>query len=241
MHSLILAIQFLTRIPLPVRFEPCERHWGQSVLFYPFAGLLIGLILVGALGLLGAGQPELKAAILLILWVGITGGLHLDGLADCADAWAGGMGSHERSLAIMKDPAAGPIAVIWLMLVLMLKWAALVEIVKQLDAAAVLIVPMLGRLAIMALMLTTAYVRPGGLGEKMIVNLPVVPAQLSIVAWLICALWFIGLIPVLVALFVWLGIRYIALRRLGGVTGDVYGAAVELTEAAVLASVVLHV
>ncbi|MDO8846653.1 adenosylcobinamide-GDP ribazoletransferase [Methylicorpusculum sp.] len=241
MHSLILALQFLTRIPLPVRFESSERQWGQSVLFYPLVGLLIGLMLVFVLVLLGTGQPELKAAMLLILWVGISGGLHLDGLADCADAWAGGMGSRERSLAIMKDPAAGPIAVIWLILVLMLKWAALVEIVKQSDTAVLLIVPMLGRLAIMAMMLTTPYVRPGGLGEKMIVNLPLIPARLSLAAWLICTLWFIGWMPVLVAILVGLAIRYIALRRLGGVTGDVYGAAVELTEAAVLASVALHV
>jgi adenosylcobinamide-GDP ribazoletransferase len=241
MHSLLLALQFLTRIPLPVYFEPSERQSGQSVLFYPLVGLLIGLMLVLALGLLGTGQPELNAAMLLILWVGITGGLHLDGLADCADAWAGGMGSPERSLAIMKDPAAGPIAVIWLILVLMVKWAALVEIVKQSDAEALLMVPMLGRLAIMALMLTAPYVRPGGLGEKMIVNLPVTPARLSLVAWLICVLWFTGWMPVLVALLVWLAIRYLALRRLGGVTGDVYGAAVELTEAAVLAVVAMYV
>lgn len=241
MHSLILAIQFLTRIPLPVRFESSERQWGQSVLFYPLVGLLIGLMLVLVLGFLGSGQPELKAVMLLILWVGITGGLHLDGLADCADAWAGGMGSPERSLAIMKDPAAGPIAVIWLILVLMVKWSALVEIVKQSDAEALLMVPMLGRLAIMALMLTAPYVRPGGLGEKMIVNLPVTPARLSLAAWLICALWFTGWMTVLVALLVWLAIRYLALRRLGGVTGDVYGAAVELSEAAVLAAVALHV
>jgi adenosylcobinamide-GDP ribazoletransferase len=241
MHSLLLALQFLTRIPLPFCFEPSERQSGQSVLFYPLVGLLIGLMLVLALGLLGTGQPELNAAMLLLLWVGITGGLHLDGLADCADAWAGGMGSPERSLAIMKDPAAGPIAVIWLILVLMVKWSALVEIVKQSDAEALLMIPMLGRLAIMALMLTAPYVRPGGLGEKMIVNLPVTPARLSLVAWLICALWFTGWMPVLVALLVWLAIRYLALRRLGGVTGDVYGAAVELTEAAVLAVVAMYV
>ncbi|MCD2450162.1 adenosylcobinamide-GDP ribazoletransferase [Methylicorpusculum oleiharenae] len=241
MHSLLLALQFLTRIPLPVYFEPSERQWGHSVLFYPFVGLLIGLMLVLALGLLGTEQPALKAAMLLILWVGITGGLHLDGLADCADAWAGGMSSPERSLAIMKDPAAGPIAVIWLILVLMVKWAALVEIVKQSDAEALLMVPMLGRLAIMALMLTAPYVRPGGLGEKMIVNLPVTLARLSLAAWLICAIWFAGWMPVLVALLVWLAIRYLALRRLGGVTGDVYGAAVELSEAAVLAAVAMYV
>lgn len=241
MQALILAIQFLTRIPVPLAIEPGERQWGQSVLHYPLVGILIGAMLVLSHMILGTEQPALKAGLLLILWVAITGGLHLDGLADCADAWAGGMSSRERSLQIMKDPAAGPVAVIWLVLVLILKWAALVELLRQSAETALLLAPMLGRLAIMMLMLTTAYIRPGGLGEKMSVNLPVLQARASIIVWLGVALWLAGMAPVLAALSIWLWIRHVARQRLGGVTGDVYGAAVELTEAAVLAAMALHV
>jgi adenosylcobinamide-GDP ribazoletransferase len=67
----------------------------------------------------------LHAALLLTVWVLLSGGLHLDGLADSADAWLGGFGDRERTLTIMKDPRSGPIAVVVLVLVLLLKFCAL--------------------------------------------------------------------------------------------------------------------
>ncbi|MGR9115798.1 MAG: adenosylcobinamide-GDP ribazoletransferase, partial [Gammaproteobacteria bacterium] len=131
MYAFALALQFLTRIPVPLHFTATDRQLGLSVLFYPLVGLMIGSVLW--LLNLGFGEMsvELKAALILTCWVWLSGGLHLDGLADCADAWVGGLGSRERSLEIMKDPAAGPSAVVVLVLVLLLKWTALAAVLEN--------------------------------------------------------------------------------------------------------------
>ena len=96
-----------------------NRWWlGRSLLAYPLVGLLIGTLLAGIAWLTGGAPSAVSAAILLLLWVLITGALHLDGLADCADAWIGWQGSHERSLQILKDPHVGSSAVTVLVTVL---------------------------------------------------------------------------------------------------------------------------
>lgn len=79
------------------------------------------------------------------VWVGLSGGLHLDGLADTADAWIGGHADRQRTLEIMKDPRSGPIAVVVLLLVLLLKFAALVVLLGQGAWAGLLLAPWLGR------------------------------------------------------------------------------------------------
>ena len=94
---------------------------------YPLAGLVIGALCgIGAALFDGVGEG-LRAAIVLTLWVALTGGLHLDGLADWADAWAGGRGDRAKSLALLEDPHAGAMAIVALVLVLLVKFAALAE------------------------------------------------------------------------------------------------------------------
>lgn len=121
-HSFFIALQFLTRLPVNFSIHYSDRHLGQSPLFYPFIGLLIGALLFLLATLLPEQTNSLNAALILSTWVLITGGLHLDGLADCSDAWAGGLNNKSRTLKIMKDPTAGPIAIVILVLLLLLKW-----------------------------------------------------------------------------------------------------------------------
>src|SRR3989344_9460768 len=110
LRSFLIALQFLTRFPLPAFGRPEDRDVGRSLLFYPLIGFLIGAMLV-ALNEVAAGTSEaLRAALLLAAWVIVTGGLHLDVLADSADAWAGGLGDRQRTLATLKDPRRGPAA-----------------------------------------------------------------------------------------------------------------------------------
>ena len=235
MTSFCLALQFLTRIPIPFELKLSDQALGRSVLFYPLVGLLIGGILVAIANILSdIAGIEVQAALLLISWVLLTGGLHLDGLADCADAWAGGLGDKQRSLEIMKDPAAGPIAVVTLILVLLLKWSACVYILQTPMWLVLLIAPVLGRLAILALMLSTPNIRVQGLGEKLQQYLPKQAAMLILIAILAVCAWLISFSTMLVVFIVCMLIRQLASSRLGGVTGDVYGAAVELVEVAVL-------
>ena len=139
-HALVLAFQFLTRIPVYRVFSiaslvPSKQVAGKALLYYPAVGLVIGLWLAALPWLLcyfaadvGTG---LQAGLVLVLWVWITGGLHLDGLADSADAWMGGFGDRQRTLDLMKDPTCGPSAVVVLVLVLLHLWCCILVIIKS--------------------------------------------------------------------------------------------------------------
>jgi adenosylcobinamide-GDP ribazoletransferase len=236
MKAFLLALQFLTCLPVSLKAAPGPADWGRSALAYPLVGLLIGLLLAGLQHLVGHADPLLLAALLTVTWALITGGLHLDGLADSADAWVGGHGDRERTLAIMKDPRSGPAAVSTLALVLLLKFVALAALVKAGAWLALLLAPVLGRSALVALLLSTPYVRPGGMGSAMSAHLPRAAAVLALLLAAVGALVAgkIGALALAVAAVAWLGLRWMMVRRLGGMTGDTLGAAVELTEVAVL-------
>lgn len=240
MHSFLVALQFLTRIPIHGRSITDDRQLGRSVLYYPLVGLLIGGLLYGAALFLAGQQTMVAAAILLCAWVLLTGALHLDGLADCADAWVGGFGDRQRSLNIMKDPASGPVAVAIVILVLLLKWSALTALIEQGRLAALLFVPLLGRAAILGLMLSAPYVSPQGLAEKLLQHLPITTTRWVAGISLLIAVLMLGILPVLAACLLLAWLRHAALSRLGGVTGDVYGAAVELVETGALTFAVLR-
>lgn len=236
MKPFLLALQFLTRLPTPALSRIRPGDWGRAVLFFPLVGLLVGGLLAGLQALLSGSDPLLQAALLAAAWVALTGGLHLDGLADCADAWVGGHGNREKTLAIMKDPASGPMGVAAVVLALLLKFAALAALVKGHAPPALLAAPVLGRAALPALLLASSYARPGGLGEAMARALPRKTAMF-LLAFVLAAVSAAGAWKgVLVAVAVFALVRGAAVRRIGGVTGDVLGAAVELTEVAVLAA-----
>lgn len=234
MTPFLIALQFLTTIPITLSAIPSDKHLGYSALFYPVIGLMIGGILVLFVQLFSTLPIQIEAAILLTLWILLTGGLHLDGLADCADAWVGGLGSKERSLQIMKDPAAGPIAVIVLILVLLLKWTTINVVLEKQQLFVLLFAPMLGRISILILMLITRYIRVGGIGEKIITNCPQAIATNISLFGILGSLFFLGFLPITLMLITLFIIRYFSNKRLGGTTGDVYGATVELVETSVL-------
>ncbi|MFJ2713686.1 adenosylcobinamide-GDP ribazoletransferase [Pseudomonas sp. NPDC087346] len=242
MLPLWIALQFLSSLPIRLSGMPAPEQLGRSLLFYPLVGLLFGVIL-WALNLLLSGAPLLlHAALLLTVWVLLSGALHLDGLADSADAWLGGFGDRERTLTIMKDPRSGPIAVVTLALVLLLKFTALVALIEQQQGLALIIVPLIGRAALLAVFLTTPYVRPGGLGQALADHLPRkagwrVLALSALGCLLIAGFQAIVALVVAFGVFVWL--RQVMVRRLGGTTGDTAGALLELLEVAVLVGLVL--
>jgi len=122
-----VALGFLTCLPVPRGLPHGGPTAGHSVVMYPLAGLVIGALCgIGAALFDGVGEG-LRAAIVVTLWVALTGGLHLDGLADWADAWAGGHGDRAKSLALLEDPHAGAMAAVALVLLLLVKFSALAE------------------------------------------------------------------------------------------------------------------
>lgn len=239
--SFFIALGLLTRIPVPKYFhvseEDSEKLFGYSVLFYPLVGVLIGGILVGLSSLLSFTDNLLSAGLVLSLWVLITGALHLDGLADSADAWLGGYGDKARTLEIMKDPRSGPAAVVILVLLLLLKFSALIIIEWQV----LLIVPVIARTSAMLLLATTPYVRSGGMGESAANNLP--KSGVWFVSLLVVGLSVYLLGQLSVALIVIFVIGYLSrsmmIKRIGGTTGDTTGALIEVIEVSSLISFIL--
>jgi adenosylcobinamide-GDP ribazoletransferase len=239
MNSFLIALQFLTIIPVTYSFIASDKQLGDSSLFYPVIGLIIGGILVFSTLWLSGLSLFVQAAIILILWVLLTGGLHLDGLADCADAWVGGLGSKQRSLDIMKDPAAGPIAVVVLVLLLLLKWSMISVIIEQKTIEVLLLAPMLGRVGILILMLIADYIRTDGLGKTIVLNLPVPAVKGLVLFCMLLSVYYLGILPIVFMLMMLFALYYQSKKRLGGVTGDVYGASVELVEITILLGFVI--
>ena len=237
-----IALQVLTVFPIQLKQMPSKQQNGQSLLFYPVIGLGIGLVLYTiALGL-SALPSMLLSSLILVIWIWLTGGLHLDGLADTADAWVGGFGDKERTLKIMKDPACGPIGVLSLIIVCILKWSAIYVLLEKQYVQALILFPMLGRLVPLFLFLTTDYVREKGLGSS-IANY--IPKMISIiVACLSLSLFtyfsWLGLGCIMISILILLYLRQQFIRRIDGITGDTVGASIELVEmAAILSFVVL--
>jgi adenosylcobinamide-GDP ribazoletransferase len=237
MRPFLITLQFLTRLPVRLGAAPEPAELGRSLLFYPLVGLLIGAILASLAYLLPSTAGPARAALVLCAWIGITGGLHLDGLADSADAWAGGMGDREKSLAIMKDPRCGPMAVSTVTALLILKFAALDTLIPRQEWMALWLAPVTGRGTTLLLFLGTPYVRAGGIGALMAERLPRGAAGWVLCGVAACAMLGAGgksplLFAYLAAVF-WLT-RRLMMERIGGATGDTAGALIELTETASL-------
>ena len=237
-----IALQFLSSLPITLPGMPKPQELGRSLLFYPLVGVLFGGVLWGVSALLAGIPLMLHAALLLTVWVLLSGGLPLDGLADSADAWLGGFGDRERTLTIMKDPRSGPIAVVVLVLVLLLKFCALLALIEHHQAMVLVIVPVIGRSALLGVFLTTPYVRAGGLGQALADHLPrkagwwVLAGSAFVCVALAgyAGLWALALATLG---FVWL--RHVMMRRLAGTTGDTAGALLELLEVLVLVGLAL--
>lgn len=238
-----IALQFLTTFPVRLSAMPTPQQNAQALLFYPVVGLLIGSILYGIALLLHALPVVLLSSVILVLWIWLTGGLHLDGLADTADAWVGGFGDKARTLAIMKDPSCGPIGVLSLVIVCLLKWSVLYVLLQKQLYTALMLFPLLGRLVPLFFFLSTDYVREKGLGSQLGQHL----ARPIAIALLL-------LTPLVALSWVWIGVVVLAsfylalwylrckfIQRIGGVTGDTIGASIEIIELATLLSFVFAV
>jgi len=174
--------------------------------------------------------------------VALTGALHIDGLADSADAWLGGGGDPQRTLAIMKDPRSGPAGVAAVVLTLLIKFAALAVLLRAELWPALLLAPLLARSAVIGLFLTTPYVRGEGLGSDLARHLPVA-AGWPVVALVAAAVPLVygrpGLRLVLIAALAAWWLRRLMMQRIAGTTGDTAGALIEVIETVCLVALAL--
>lgn len=242
LQPLWLACALLTTLPVSrlIHMPATPADAGRSVACYPVIGLLLGALLALAAWALGHVAPLLAAALLLAIWVGLTGALHLDGLADVVDAWFAGHGDPARTLTVMKDPAAGPMAVTVLVIVLLLKFAALVALGAATPVALAVAV-LVARAAAAGFMVSGRYVRANGIAAAQTASLPTSAVWLATIVSAVLALlllcflsWLVALAvagATLVFITVW---RNAWQRRIGGYTGDVVGALIECVETLVL-------
>jgi adenosylcobinamide-GDP ribazoletransferase len=247
--DLLRAVGLLTVLPVRPRWD--ERAVpGRAMAFYPLVGALIGGVLAGlacllSLSRLPAAAPLLPAALLLAAWTGITGGLHLDGWADCCDALFVPV-SRERRLEILHDPRLGSFGGIGLAVLLLVKLAAVQGIVSSPDRLLILlVVPAAARGALVIAARAFPLARPDGmaahfrqgLGAREVVLAAV--TALLVAALVAARIGWLALVPLVAALLTMLVMARLAVVRLGGLTGDVYGAIVELAETTALVAVCL--
>ncbi|MCU7798724.1 MAG: adenosylcobinamide-GDP ribazoletransferase [gamma proteobacterium symbiont of Lucinoma myriamae] len=243
MRSFYIALSFLTRIATPLKGDVTQKQIGESIVFYPLVGALMGLTFyISAEIILFFStdfSSEVLAAILLVIWVLVTGGLHLDGLADSADAWIGGLNDRDKTLEIMKDPYCGPIGVAIIVLVLLLKWTALSYLLKNDQSAFLIVLPMLSRSIIIVLFMTTVYVRESGLGTALLDYMPNEAILWSVLLVSALAYFiFANIFSMLLVAIVVIALRIMMIQRIGGMTGDTLGATVEIAEVTALIGLV---
>lgn len=243
MRSLLAALSFFSFIPVPgVRDAPELDGWALG--WAPLVGLLIGGGLVGLDALFGFLFPHpLRDALIVLGWLVLTGGTHIDGLADSLDglgAWA----APARRLDILRDPASGPFAVAGVAALLVVKMLAIAALPVRWGW--LLATPVMARFGMLLVVRAYPYARPEGLGAGLRARLTVGPLLLAVATTLATMLWVsraVGEGPAGVAIGAGVGSALLfgawAWARLRtGVTGDVYGAAVEVAEIAVLLAAV---
>ena len=235
--GLILAITFLTRLPMPnvSNFQSSDMH--KAVVWFPVAGLLVGLFVAGAWWLGGLVHPALAGLLGVLMWVWITGALHLDGLSDLTDALGAAHANQERFFAVLSDPHVGSFGVVALVLQLLSKFVLLTLAAEyHLSVVLIVLLPAWARLGAAWWSLSLPSIK-AGLGETFAWQGHTLQLRVGFVLLLLASLFVPWSLLVLLPLFLW---RYWLKQRLGGQTGDALGAGIELCESStLLLSVVL--
>jgi len=235
-RSFAVALTFLTRTPINLR-EVRDADFGQSLAWFPAVGLLLGAMLAWGEHLArGHASHELVALGLVALLLGLTGGLHIDGVADVFDGLGGSRGNRERMLDIMRDSRIGAHGAAAIVIVLVAKVFAIVELQRAGTSWALFVFPMAARWAVCVLVIGFPYVRNEGLGKAFNGHARVshLVVATCTTAAIVAITGMRAVVPTIAALAAALGLAFWMQRRLGGLTGDVYGAAIELAELAFL-------
>lgn len=237
MASLVLALRFLTILPVPGREAGGPGALGRAAWWFAAVGLILGTILVAADWLMALAFPPLLSALLVVsLWKILTGGIHLDGLADCLDGLGGG--DRQRRLAIMRDSRIGVFGAVGLILLFLIATMAVAEMPAPSRRRVLLLAPVVGRLAPVLIGARFRAATPDqGSGAPFLRGLPGWAGPVNLVATAALGGWLLGSWGFLITLgalaIVSLWSAFLA-WRLGGLTGDVLGSGVELGELMVL-------
>ena len=234
MKGLLIAIQFLTRLPTP-RIAVSSDEFAASMRWFPAVGLIVGALVAGVGWAGGQIDPSTGALLALLIWVAVTGALHLDGLGDIADARGAAHKDRERLLAVLADPHVGSFAVVTIALQLITKLVLLHVLVDRQEFVAIALIPFAARIGtlVWSRMLPDLH---AGLGSQF--RNAVRP--IDFVIWgvlLVAAAWVSPSLlaaPLIFAIWGWW-----LLRKIGGISGDGHGAGIEIGESLLLAAALL--
>lgn len=229
MKELVVALQFLTRMPTP-RIAVSSDEFAASMRWFPAAGAIVGLIVAGGGWLGGRTDPWIGALIALLLWTGVTGALHLDGLADIADASGAAHKDRERLLAVLADPHVGSFGAVAVALQLLAKLVLLHAAIDQGQVAAIACIPFAARIGPLV---WSRWLPPlhEGLGARFRGAVRPIDLALWAAALLVTAWFFPTFLVVLLFFALW---GWWILRRIGGISGDGHGAGIEIGETLLL-------
>ena len=233
MKYFLIALQFLTIIPLRKSIKIEEKDLSNSLIFFPIIGLIIGIFLILINYLISSFlSPLVVNTLIIIIWIGMSGALHLDGFCDTIDGLYGGQTKEER-LKIMKDSSIGAKGAIALICLLILKLSLLMEISPQYKYQALLFTPMIGRWGMVMGIFLVPYAREEGMAKsfikykdtKQLFWASLITLTTGLFLFKFISLGIIGLD---------LGIIFISTlylkRKIGGITGDTLGGLNEIIE-----------
>lgn len=246
-NRFLLALQFLTRIPVRKHIQVNDQEFANSALFYPIIGIIVGgMQVLLFLALDWALSPLVIALFLLIAPIALTGAFHLEGLSDTADGFLSSRDS-EGMLRIMKDSHIGTMGMIVVASFLLAKFVFLYEVLQNLNSFLVvgvlLFIPCLSRWGMVIAAGASKYARSGpglgrsfteGIGKKIVILSGIIPVVATI-----AYLKIIGGICVIIAILSALAGAWLSKRKINGVTGDVLGGINEMIEAILLFSVIV--
>ena len=228
-------MQFLTRIPIPIHVDFNNRSFSIGAVFAPLIGLCIGAFSAGAYILAGLlGIQTLAVLVALIAEIAVTGGLHLDGLADTCDGFFSNR-DRENILTIMKDSRLGTNGAIALILLIFVKYVLLVSLNEKYFIGCILTMPVLSRMTIAWSAGISSYAGKDKTSAAFVIieNTGALGIAAATILSLIISIFILKLeavpLAVIIILFTLLANMY-AKRKIGGITGDIFGAVIETSE-----------
>ena len=234
-HALLAAFQFLTMLPIKRGFT--SEQIGHSTTYFPVVGIVIGLILAGINYILSFLLPSAIVNILLVAALAfLSGGLHLDGLADTMDGIAGHRTAEQR-LEIMRDSRIGGFGAIGLALFLLAEYIVLNSVPRGWMTYTLIMTPTLSRWAMVNTIFVYPYARPSGLGKAFKEAVSWRQFIIATVVSLIIAVVLFRVLGLAIMAFAWAIVSLAAFylkHQLKGLTGDTYGAINEITTISVL-------
>ncbi|MFH1096987.1 MAG: adenosylcobinamide-GDP ribazoletransferase [Candidatus Desantisbacteria bacterium] len=239
MWGFVIALQFLTRLTINPNIEVTEEGLGKSIVFFPIIGCILGCILIVAntfLSLILFLSPLTVNLLLIIILIWLTGGLHLDGLADTIDGLSGAK-KKEKILSIMRDSCVGVMGVLSLICILGMKVCFLGEIHHEFKNQALLLMPLMGRWGIIIACCLAPYARDEGKAKAFVAQVGVRELLLATIFTVGVTIALIGwkgmMLTFLIPFFVLIWTRYL-IAKINGITGDTLGACCECSEVLVL-------